>query len=99
MDKKRSYTESQRQQLCEEYLSGKQSRKGFCKKHDISPKSLSRWLLKKEQKVREAKFTPIGKLTAVANGLSLVAVNLPNGISIKFQLEAEKLQHLVKGLL
>lgn len=97
MDKKRTYTKAQRQQLCDKYLSGKQNRKEFCEKHDVSTKSLSRWLLKKASQPQEVKFRSIGKLSASTN--ILTEINLPNGINLKLQLEIEKLHHLVKGLL
>jgi hypothetical protein len=93
---KKYYTEVERMALCKKYLSGKESRKEFCEVYDISPKSLSRWLLK-ASKSKVSKFVPIGELAVVDN--VLIEITLPSGIDIKLGLDVARVGGLIKGLL
>lgn len=47
---KKHNTKAEREELSKKYLSGKQTRKAFCTEHNISTKSLSRWLAKGSEK-------------------------------------------------
>lgn len=92
---KHNYTQKEREELCKEYESGNQSRKSFCREHDISTKSLSRWL--NASKAKAEKFVAIGELRAASDILTEIA--LPGGINIRLQLDAAKLSCLIKDLL
>lgn len=89
----KKYSEAERELLCKKYQTGKRSRKEFCEAHDISTKSLSRWLLKTQRQ----KFVAIGELPA-SNDI-LAEINLPSGINIKLRLKEAEFPRLIKGLL
>lgn len=90
------HNEAEQGELCRKYLSGKQSRKEFCAAHEISPKTLSRWL-SKNKSGGVVQFTPLGRIEASAE-LNMEII-LPNGIRIKTPMGHEKLQQLIRGLL
>lgn len=92
---KHYYPEAEREALCKEYLASKQTRKEFCAAHDISTKSLSRWL-SNVSKAQEPRFVPIGELTAVTDVAT--EIRLPNGIDIKLRLQASEISGLIRGL-
>ncbi len=93
---KNYYMEAEREALCKEYLSGKQTRKGFCAENNISTKSLSRWLSRAALKAKGSKFIPVGKLTARNDVLAEIL--LPNGMGIKLHLSVSEVPNLIKGL-
>lgn len=94
----RHHDKKQQELLCKKYLSGKLGRRAFCEAHDISAKTLSRWLSKpKDTLESKLNFIPIGAMTN--KQLPGIEVDLPNGTKLKLYLEAAAISDFIMELL
>lgn len=75
-----SYTEEERRELIEEFKSSNLTQAAFCRKWNINPKTLTRWL-RIERDENEVSFCEVelGNISAPENKVS---VHLPNGIKV-----------------
>lgn len=94
--KKTFHDKDQQVELCKKYLSGKQTRKEFCVAHEISAKSLSRWLNKNKRQSSKVKFLEVGRIEPSAN--LTAEIILSNGIKIRMPSKHEELIQLIIGL-
>ena len=95
---KNNHDKKEQEELCKEFILSGLSRKEFSNKHNISTKTLSRWLsTKKKASESKLKFLPIG---TIGKGKPVIlSIALSNGIKLTVNIETSAISELIKDLI